>query len=326
MATKISVIVPTYNRADIISETIGSVLNQTYQNFEIIVVDDGSIDNTREIIVNINDPRIKYIYQENAGPSAARNNGIKNAQGEYVAFLDSDDIWLPEKLEKQVNIINDNPDIGMVSCWAEGVSHDLKQVLYRKASKINCQKDFIRGMLFDPDNTINGTPTFVIKKEYFDKVGYFPENMKLLEDWDMWFRAALESEYCCINEVLAKFRTHSSLSTSININEAEDLYLTFLERAISNKKLSSELLRKKNSIYSNAYYKMALWGLCRSDKDISASRKCLIKSLKYNSKKLFNPIFMFTLISAFMPEKINNLYIKLRRNLKKIILEKKICG
>lgn len=99
----ISVVIPTYNRAHYVCEAIDSVLAQTYKNIEIIAVDDGSTDNTKDIIQQYSS-RIKYIYQNNAGPSAARNNGIKQSNGDLIAFLDSDDIWLAEKLERQVEI------------------------------------------------------------------------------------------------------------------------------------------------------------------------------------------------------------------------------
>ena len=101
---KVSVIIPTYNRAKLIKRSILSVLNQTYQNFEIIVVDDGSADDTKSVVESFNNPKIRYIRHDiNKGQSAARNTGIKNAKGKYIAFQDSDDEWLPEKLEKQMS-------------------------------------------------------------------------------------------------------------------------------------------------------------------------------------------------------------------------------
>ena len=114
----VSIIIPTYNRAHLIDRSIQSVLNQTYQDFELIVVDDGSTDNTEDIIRQFQekDKRIKYIkHDKNKGGSAARNTGIKNSRGEYIAFQDSDDEWFPEKLEKQIEIIEcTDPKVGIV--------------------------------------------------------------------------------------------------------------------------------------------------------------------------------------------------------------------
>jgi len=112
----VSVIIPTYIRAHVLAKAIQSLLNQTYQDFEIIVVDDGSIDNTEEVVKSFNDPRIRYIrHKENCGGSAARNTGIRAAYGECIAFQDSDDEWLPEKLEKQMQVFENAPaEVGVV--------------------------------------------------------------------------------------------------------------------------------------------------------------------------------------------------------------------
>lgn len=117
----VSVIIPTYNRGYIIRKSIDSVLSQTYSDFELIIIDDGSTDNTKDIIEAYKDSRIKYVYQENSGACAARNNGVLLAKGEYIAFHDSDDTWLPDKLEKQIQAIN---EIGadIVSC--QMITHD----------------------------------------------------------------------------------------------------------------------------------------------------------------------------------------------------------
>jgi len=113
----VSVIIPAYNQANFIGKAIESVLRQTYQDFEIIVIDDGSTDNTEEITRGFKDKRVKYIkkYKKNRGISVARNIGIKTARGKYIALLDSDDEWLPEKLDKQINILqSESPEVGVV--------------------------------------------------------------------------------------------------------------------------------------------------------------------------------------------------------------------
>ena len=119
MNSLVSAIIPTYNSVNYISEAINSVLNQTYKNCEIIVVDDGSTDNTRKTVENYirkYPHKIKYFYQENKGPSAARNKGIKEARGNYIAFLDSDDLWLPDKLEKQISLFMKDVSLKLTYC------------------------------------------------------------------------------------------------------------------------------------------------------------------------------------------------------------------
>ena len=110
----VSAIIPTYNFGRFLGEAIQSVLDQTFTDFELIVVDDGSTDDTREVVGSFNDSRIRYIYQENRGLPAARNTGIKASRGEYIAFLDSDDIWLTQNLELKVKSLDSHPDAGLV--------------------------------------------------------------------------------------------------------------------------------------------------------------------------------------------------------------------
>ena len=109
-----TVVIPAYNREHVIARAINSVLNQTFQNFEIVVVDDGSKDNTRKVVESIHDSRVRYVWQENKGATAARNTGVKNAQGDYVSFLDSDDEWFNTMLEKQYELYQSDHNIGCV--------------------------------------------------------------------------------------------------------------------------------------------------------------------------------------------------------------------
>ena len=113
---KVSVIIPAYNCAHYICHAVDSVLAQTFPDFELVVVDDGSTDNTRELLKQYGS-QIKYIYQQNKDMTAARNTGINHSSGEYIAFLDSDDIWLANKLERQIVLLDQAPEVGLVYCW-----------------------------------------------------------------------------------------------------------------------------------------------------------------------------------------------------------------
>lgn len=139
----VSVIIPTYNRSDLIKETINSVLNQTHKNFELIIVDDGSTDNTKTVIESFKDNRIKYILQKHIGlPATGRNNGINIAKGDYIALLDSDDQWLPKKSEKQSEFMEKNPDILLIA--SNGYIFLLNKVLtgnhYWRNKKVSFRK------------------------------------------------------------------------------------------------------------------------------------------------------------------------------------------
>jgi glycosyltransferase involved in cell wall biosynthesis len=182
----VSVIIPTYNSADYIEEALQSVFEQTFQDFEIIVIDDGSTDGTGEVLKKYGD-RISYLFQENNGPSSARNRGIRAARGEYIAFLDADDLWVSTKLEKQVSLFLQRKGLGMVTTGA--CSFDEKGVFGYSADKRKTLMvgDIARN-IFLRSNI--GTPTVMVRKEIFDSIGFFEENIRQSEDDNMWIRIA----------------------------------------------------------------------------------------------------------------------------------------
>ena len=164
---KVSVIIPTYNRAHLVGRAIRSVLNQTYQDFEIIVVDDGSTDNTEEVVKSFNDPRIRYIrHEENKGAAAARNTGIKAAKGKFIAFQDSDDEWLPKKLEKQMEAFdNASPKVGVVYTGFWSIEGNVKR--YSLNKEIVHKEGDIHSQILQ--GNFIGTPAAVVKKACFKK-------------------------------------------------------------------------------------------------------------------------------------------------------------
>lgn len=192
----ISVIIPTYNRALLLKKAIESVLSQTYQDFELIVVDDGSNDSTPNLISNFK-TRIKYIRQDNKGPGSARNLGIKNSDGEFIAFVDSDD-WLDkEKLDIQLQEMRQNP--------SHLVSHT-EEIWYKNGKLLNQKKKHkkFRGYIFEKclPLCVVSMSTVMIRRELFDKVGFFDETMRCCEDYDFWLRASVKHEFLLIDKPL----------------------------------------------------------------------------------------------------------------------------
>jgi len=186
----ISVIVPTYNRADLISETIESILNQTYKNFELIIVDDGSTDNTEEMIRKFKDSRIKYIKTDNwGGPARPRNIGIKKARGEYIAFCDDDDMWDKRKLEKQIPHFQSSKIVGVASDAI--LIGDTPY--YRKKNYGRSKLGYVDYQYID---ILNGnkimTSSCIVKRKILEKVRFFDENRDFcfIEDWELWLRMA----------------------------------------------------------------------------------------------------------------------------------------
>jgi glycosyltransferase involved in cell wall biosynthesis len=171
----VSVIIPTYNRAHLVGRAIQSAFNQTCQDFEVIVVDDGSTDNTGEVVKSFNDPRIHYIrHSENRGVATARNTGIDAAHGEYIAFLDSDDEWLPEKLQHQLDIFREaDEEVGLV--YSEFVR------VYPNG-KVKRHREAARGV------SVGFTCTWLVKREVFESIEGFDETMPALEDMEISIR------------------------------------------------------------------------------------------------------------------------------------------
>ena len=207
----ISVIIPTYNRAHFLREAIDSVLTQTYKNLELIVVDDGSTDNTSEIIRKFTDKRIDYICEGHGGTSAARNRGIRKANGSYIAFLDSDDIWLPEKIEKQLKIFQEsklNP--GVVYTGIQYIdSHGNK----KKQKKLSNHRGKILKQLLRKNIAGIGS-TILVKRECFEKCGLFDESLPSRVDLDILIRICQHFTADFVPEILCLTRIHDERITA----------------------------------------------------------------------------------------------------------------
>lgn len=230
---QISVVIPTFNRAALIGETIDSVLAQTFQDFEIIVVDDGSTDNTATVIANYGSS-VKYLYQENAGQAAARNAGIRAAQGQYVALLDSDDLWLPLKLERQVSCLLSSGGCSWVYCDADRFVGHGEGAVGRRHRSSRAGGGWIAQQLLLESSIASPTP--VVHRSVFAQVGLFEES-KLLrnrEDWDMWLRIAAQYPVAYVPIVLARYRIHSARATQAEspwtVHQSK---LAVIERAVA---------------------------------------------------------------------------------------------
>jgi len=208
----VSVIIPTFNRGYIVTEAIESVLSQSYKDFEIIVVDDGSTDNTREVLDPYRD-RIRYFYQENKGVAGARNKGIEASRGEFIAFLDSDDIWLPEKLGRQVDYLNTHTDIGMVYSryWRE--YEDTGKRKLRPKKKYLKDGYIYTQVLF---RYLIWIGTVMLRRSCFEIVGRFDVSLASAEDKDMLLRVARHYRVGLIEAPLAIHRIRGNSLTRYN--------------------------------------------------------------------------------------------------------------
>ncbi len=255
----VSIIIPAYNQAQYLGEAIQSCLNQTYPNIEIIIVDDGSTDNTREVALALKDARIKYLHKSNGGLSSARNAGIRAASGEYLSFLDSDDMFLPEKIRLLMGKIKTEPHLGFVAGHA---------LLIDQQGKI-IPKKFETFLPSPIQNLILGNPfhvgSVIVKKEWQEKIGYFDENLRSYEDWDFWLRLAIAG---CHMEVVpvavSLYRFHTGQMTR-NGEQMTKANLAVLEKTYANPHLSQEWQEMKPKAYAHAHLRAAAHGYLSSD-------------------------------------------------------------
>ena len=198
--SKVTVIIPTYNRADKIEKSIKSVLDQTYDDFILIVVDDCSMDNTEEIVRNIGDERIVFHrLSENKGAGGARNEGVRLAETEYIAFHDSDDLWLPDKLEKQIKYMDDHPDTGLVYGKMRVNAREGSYAFPNESVSGDLEGEIFPWLL--RRNTI-GTPVMFIRRKCFDEIGGFDTSLRCLEDWEFAIRFSEKYKIGYLDEIL----------------------------------------------------------------------------------------------------------------------------
>jgi len=208
---KVSVVILTFNRAKLLSQAIRSVLDQTFQDFEIIVIDDCSTDATGQTVKNFSDKRIKYIRHEfNKGEGAGRNNGIGIATGEYIAFLDDDDEWLPEKLRLQVACLDQAPvEVGAVHCGRLDIDPKTRAVLGTRSNEE--RGDIYWQLLKGNFLTVS---TMMLRAKCFELVGGFDESIPFGLDYDMWIRVSQQFRFECINQQLVKYAIHERTLTN----------------------------------------------------------------------------------------------------------------
>lgn len=293
----VSVIIPAYNRAHLVMRAINSVLNQTFQDFEIIIVDDASRDNTEELVRGIHDKRIFYIqHEKNRGGSAARNTGIKQARGEYIAFLDSDDEWLPEKLEKQLKVFEQSTNsVGLVYT---GIIKESKQRRSVHQSRENTAQAILA------ENYVGTTSTPLIKKECFLKTGLFDETLPSAQDWDMWIRIGQYYEFDFVTEQLVKYYLQDD-SITRNREAKIEAY-----RIIS-KKYKNSIKNLPKRVKAEHYFylgKMFWW------------RRKLAQCCRYFIKSISTHPALISEIGIFFMQRAQSKIIKLIVKIKKLCI------
>lgn len=199
----ISVVIPLYNKEKAITATLQSVFAQSYTDFEVIVVDDGSKDNSLQVVQAIQDPRLRVIHKENGGVSSARNRGIKEAKGDYIALLDGDDLWESTFLEEQVKLIRDFPRAGM---WGVNTAFLMQGKAYKWPQGMpEGYRGYVENYFGTKHNDLFCSSSVVIRRDVFENVGYFDERISASEDLDMWYRIILKYPIVYYDKVLVYY-------------------------------------------------------------------------------------------------------------------------
>jgi glycosyltransferase involved in cell wall biosynthesis len=283
MMPKVSVIIPAYNAMNYLPETLKSVLEQTFTDFEVLIVDDGSSDNIREWVSQVTDPRVKLLSQKNQGASEARNTGIKNSCGEYIAFLDADDLWEPTKLAKQVSCLEENPAVGLVYTWTALI--DEQGISTGRVFVNNAEGEVWTKLIMH--NIIECGSVPMVRRCCFETVGVFDhQNLgSYVEDWDMWLRIASRYPFKVLKEPLVYYRQHPK-NISKNWKAMEKGFIVVIEKAF--KSAPRELQYLKSQSYGHINFCLAWKPLQNQQKDVQKSIYYCKQALKHYPRLRFS--------------------------------------
>jgi len=321
---KVSVVIPAYNVGSFITETIQSVLAQSFRDFETIIIDDGSTDNTAEIIASF---PVRYMYQENQGPPSARNKGIELARGEYIAFLDSDDIWVENALEKRVEALDKHPEVAFSYGQAYHIDENCQTLRLFKPphnySRVREGRDVIQEMLIHGNLVI--LSSIMVRRSCLDEVGLFDLNYRAgSEDLDLWVRLAKRYAIAYIAEPLVKYRLHSqSVSSNREVDEIEKTNHRIIEVIFNDVELGPLFSAQADTVYSHLNVRLAEYAYERGQ--MKTARGYLFKALKSHPWGYFRS-FWWHWISCFaktwMPRPILALVTSMKNRLMIAALKK----
>jgi len=271
----VSVVIPTYNHAAYIREAIESALAQTYTPLEVIVVDDGSTDDTPRVLAGFGD-RIRALHQQNAGVGAARNRGGREARGEYLAFLDSDDIWLPDKLALQMAELERDPALGLVHCAMQSFDPDGRVI----DAHLGGTGGWIAVDMLRYGQAISGSK-MVVPKRVFEEVGGFDPTLPPSEDWDFCYRIATRYPVGYVDRVLLRYRLHGG-GIHLNIPRLASGMLRALDKAFA----APDPVIQSHRRYSYGRVHMIIAGCYYQNRDLPGFFRHLMKSLRYDPRNI----------------------------------------
>ena len=293
---KVSVVIPSYNSARYVVTAIESVLAQTFKDYEILVVDDGSTDDTKEVLSKYGDS-IRYLYKPNGGVSSARNYGIEKATGKYVALLDADDFWMPEKLAKQIAVLEADENIGLCYASTEKVDENLQAVLgYIEA---DAYEDYCEALLLNLNIVAGSCSSAIVRRDVIRQTNGFDAEFSTCADWEYWLRLSLMTKFAPVSEYLVKYRVVAGSMSSdpfVSKRDTEGVLKKFF--AMPNLPSKYKKLEKK-SLSNNL---MVVSGEFLHNGKIGESLSCMWKSLRLYPQNIVRPLGIpFRLVKRLLP-------------------------
>jgi glycosyltransferase involved in cell wall biosynthesis len=309
----VSVVIPIYNGEKTIEKTINSVISQTHQELELIIVNDGSEDTSLEVINSIYDPRINVFSYQNSGVSKSRNRGIEKSTGEFITFLDADDLWTSDKLELQIQALQSNPNAGLAYSWVDYINSFEK--ITRPGSRINASGDVLEKLIlrYFLDNGSNA----LIPRKILEKIGYFDESLTYGEDWELCLRIAKQYSFVCVPKVQILYRQVPGSSSSNTIKSSQEIFFVLDKFFLENPNIRGEIVRKA---YADKYRYLSLKsmdGLPSKKNTVFASclfiKSFLIEPSWWTKRmKLFVVVILKILVNLLIPMQFINHITKQR--------------
>jgi glycosyltransferase involved in cell wall biosynthesis len=238
---RVSVIVPVYNGAKTIREAIQSALQQTFSDFELVVINDGSDDSTLSILDDFRDPRIRVQSYSNAGLEISRNRGLNSTTGEIVAFLDADDVWLPEKLRLQVAALDEHPEAALAYAWSDYIDAAGRLI---HPGRHSSDSGWVLDSLMVNGNFVGPGSNPAIRRDAIAECGWFDESLGAAGDWDMCLRLAARYPVAVVKEPLVLYRIHRDARSSADVLRQERWCLEVLQRAFQRTSAPADLKRQ----------------------------------------------------------------------------------
>lgn len=307
----ISIVMPAYNGERTILETLNSLQEQTFSDFEIIVINDGSTDSTLEILNNFKDPRLKIFSYENGGLTVARNRGLSHSSGEFITLLDQDDLWTPDKLELQLAALQQNPEAGVAYSWTCFMGAN-KEWFY-SGNHVNFEGNVFADLLID--NFLDNGSNPLMRRKAIESVGEFDPVVGPCDDWDYWLRLASQYPFVLVPKEQIFYR-QSSTSLTSKAEVINDASVLVLEKAFQSAPQEFQYLR--NQCFSNIHlYTVDLYLRHGNQlKDVNKARHFLWKAIKLypqalkdkrTTRKLIKWVIKKWIVLNFLQRPVNSI-------------------